>query len=141
MKQLLILACFLYSTSIISQEIKSPSEFLGYELGTQFTRHHEVVDYYEYLAEVASDRVQVTSYGKTNERRPLLMAYISSASNMKNLENKELLFYQLNPQSLSEIITLFFLLEFFLFQASIPILPLLSTLHLLELQGFGQTEI
>ncbi|MFT7188024.1 MAG: putative membrane protein [Sediminicola sp.] len=87
MKQLVLFACFLYSISAISQDIKSPSEFLGYELGTQFTRHHEVVDYYEYLAEVAPDRVQLTIYGKTNERRPLLLAYVSSADNIKNLES------------------------------------------------------
>ncbi len=87
MKHLLLFACFLYSISNISQEIKSPSEFLGYELGTQFTRHHEVVDYYEYLAEAAADRVQLTSYGKTNERRPLLLAYVSSPANIKNLES------------------------------------------------------
>ena len=37
------------STSIIAQ-IKSPSEFLGYEIGTQFTRHAEVVNYFEYVA-------------------------------------------------------------------------------------------
>ena len=38
------------STSIIAQ-IKSPSEFLGYEIGTQFTRHAEVVNYFEHVAE------------------------------------------------------------------------------------------
>lgn len=70
-----------------AQELKSPSEFLGYELGSQFTRHHEVVDYYQYLASVASDRVQLQEYGKTNERRPLLLAYVSSVDNMQNLES------------------------------------------------------
>jgi len=68
-----------------AQEIKSPSEFLGYELGTQFTRHHEVVDYYEYLAKVAPNRVQLHTYGQTNERRPLLLIYISAAKNMSRL--------------------------------------------------------
>ncbi len=78
---------FLLSMIIVTaQEIKSPSEFLGYELGTQFTRHHEVIDYYEYLAEIASDRVQLHHYGKTNERRPLVLAYVSSAANISNLE-------------------------------------------------------
>jgi len=84
----LLLALFVLSTlTTIAQELKSPSEFLGYELGTQFTRHHEVVDYYQYLASVASDRVQLHEYGKTNERRPLLLAYLSSAKNMQNLES------------------------------------------------------
>ncbi|WP_036383314.1 M14 family metallopeptidase [Muricauda sp. MAR_2010_75] len=70
-----------------SAQLLSPSEFLGYELGSQFTRHHEVVDYYEYLANEAPDRVKLTVYGKTNERRPLLLAYVSSAENISNLEN------------------------------------------------------
>lgn len=86
MKKLALLVPFLCSILTFAQELKSPSEFLGYELGTQFTRHHEVVDYYQYLASVASDRVQLQEYGKTNERRPLLLAYISTADNMQNLE-------------------------------------------------------
>ena len=68
-------------------QLKSPSEFLGYELGTQFTRHHQVVDYYEYLAEAEPERMNLMEYGKTNERRSLLLATISSKSNMENLEN------------------------------------------------------
>ena len=80
-----ILLC-LFSISITAQGLKSPSEFLGYELGTQFSRHHEVVDYYEYLADAASDRVKLVQYGTTNERRPLLLAYVSSSQNMVNLE-------------------------------------------------------
>jgi len=87
MKKLLIFALFVCPILIISQELKSPSEFLGYELGTQFTRHHEVVDYYQYVVSVASDRVQLQEYGKTNERRPLLLATLSSMDNMRNLEN------------------------------------------------------
>ena len=53
---------------------------------TQFSRHYEVVDYYEYLADAASDRVKLIQYGTTNERRPLLLAYVSSSQNMANLE-------------------------------------------------------
>jgi len=87
MKKLLLPIAFLCATLTLAQDIKSPSEFLGYELGTQFTRHHGVVDYYQYLASVASNRVQLQEYGKTNERRPLVLAYVSSAENMQNLES------------------------------------------------------
>ena len=86
MKKILVAVLLISYTVLHSQNIKSPSEFLGYELGTEFTRHHEVVDYYTYLANEVSDRVLLKSYGKTNERRPLLLAYISSANNIKNLE-------------------------------------------------------
>lgn len=67
-------------------QLKSPSEFLGYELGTQFTRHHEVVDYYQYLAEAEPQRMKLIEYGKTNERKRLLLATISTKENMQNLE-------------------------------------------------------
>jgi len=76
MTRFLFSLILLVSISVSAQQLKSPSEFLGYELGTQFTRHHEVVDYYEYLAESDPDRVQLTVYGKTNERRPLILAYV-----------------------------------------------------------------
>ncbi|WP_419212209.1 M14 family metallopeptidase [Maribacter sp. X9] len=68
-------------------QLKSPSEFLGYELGTQFTRHHQVVEYYNYLAQAEPERMNLVEYGKTNERRPLLLATISTKANMANLEN------------------------------------------------------
>lgn len=87
MTRLLLLFFAFISFSISAQQLKSPSEFLGYELGTEFTRHHEVVDYYEYLAKEVSDRVKLTIYGQTNERRPLLLVYVSSATNISNLEN------------------------------------------------------
>ncbi|MBR9854241.1 MAG: zinc carboxypeptidase [Algicola sp.] len=86
MTRFLFSLILLVSISVSAQQLKSPSEFLGYELGTQFTRHHEVVDYYEYLADSEPDRVKLTVYGKTNERRPLILAYVSSAENLSNIE-------------------------------------------------------
>ena len=86
MKPLLAVLSLIITLSLNAQELKSPSEFLGYELGTRFTRHHQVVDYYQYLSEAAKDRVKLNEYGKTNENRPLLLAYISSPTNMENLE-------------------------------------------------------
>ncbi|NNC61843.1 MAG: zinc carboxypeptidase, partial [Eudoraea sp.] len=86
MKKQILSLLFILPLLTFSQNIQSPSEFLGYELGTQFSRHHQVVEYYKYLAASAADRVQLIPYGKTNERRPLLLAYVSSPENMRNLE-------------------------------------------------------
>ena len=47
---LFLLTVILSLSSIYSQNIKSPSEFLGYELGTQFSRHNQVVDYFKYVS-------------------------------------------------------------------------------------------
>lgn len=87
MERMLLALVYLFFVPMASQDLKSPSRFLGYELGSEFTRHHEVVDYYQYLAAEAPDRVKLAIYGKTNERRPLLLAYVSTAENMSNLEN------------------------------------------------------
>ncbi|WP_378187117.1 M14 family metallopeptidase [Aquimarina sp. W85] len=65
--------------------IPSPEKFLGYAIGEQFTRHADVVRYFEAVAN-ASDMVTYNTYGKTNERRPLTYAVISSAENLKNIE-------------------------------------------------------
>ncbi len=70
----------------IGQNIKSPSEFLGYEIGTQFTRHADVVSYFKHIAE-NSAMVTYDTYGKTNERRLLTYAVVSSEANMRNMEN------------------------------------------------------
>ncbi|WP_282051156.1 M14 metallopeptidase family protein [Maribacter aquivivus] len=84
----LILRYALFFIPLLSlAQLKSPSEFLGYDLGTQFTRHHEVVDYYQYLAEAEPQRMTLIEYGKTNERRPLILATISTKENMQNLDN------------------------------------------------------
>ena len=69
-----------------AQTIKAPSEFLGYELGSRFTRHHQVVDYFTYVSNSLSN-VKLEKYGETNEHRPLYVSYISSQENIDNLEN------------------------------------------------------
>ncbi|MCB0641264.1 MAG: zinc carboxypeptidase, partial [Phaeodactylibacter sp.] len=81
-----LIACCLTWTGLIAQEsILSPSAFLPHELGEQFTHHHQLVDYYEYVAE-NSDRVQLRSYGRTNEDRPLLLTVVSTPENLEKLE-------------------------------------------------------
>ncbi len=66
-------------------QLKSPAEFLGYELGDKFTRHHQVVAYYQHVAENSS-MVKLKEYGKTYEGRPLLLAYVANDVNMGQLE-------------------------------------------------------
>jgi len=87
MKNLSVLfVLFLFSLRpAFTQELQSPEEFLGYEIGTRFTRHADVVKYFEFIAENSS-LVQYHTYGKTNEFRPLTYAAISSEENLQNLE-------------------------------------------------------
>ncbi|SDS18812.1 Zinc carboxypeptidase [Christiangramia echinicola] len=83
---LIIGLLFLSFHLVTAQKIKSPSEFLGYELGSQFSRHADVVNYFNHVAE-NSPMAEYHTYGKTNERRPLTYAVISSKENMAKLEN------------------------------------------------------
>lgn len=84
--KLLLIITVLTFGSIVSQEIQSPSEFLGYEIGSRFTRHHKVVDYFKYVSNTLSN-VKLEKYGETNEHRPLYVSYISSQENIDNLES------------------------------------------------------
>jgi len=81
------LSIFLFLlTGILQAQVQSPSEFLGYEIGSQFSRHSDVVRYFEHVAQ-NSDLVTYQEYGRTNERRPLTYAIVTSKTNHNNLEN------------------------------------------------------
>ena len=64
MKIFPLISFFLFIFSQLHGQLKTPDEFLGYELGTQFTRHHQVIDYVNYLA-TKSDYIISKPYGKT----------------------------------------------------------------------------
>ena len=81
-----LLVFVLCTTTIFSQQIQTPSAFLGYEIGSRFTRHHKVVDYFKYVSKTLPN-VKLEKYGETNEHRPLYLSYISSQENINNLEN------------------------------------------------------
>ena len=83
-KVALVVLCSI--TLTYAQQIESPSDFLGYEIGTQFSRHHQVVDYFKHVASQMPNQVKLEQYGKTYERRPLYVTYISSEENIRNLE-------------------------------------------------------
>jgi hypothetical protein len=87
MKKYFILLLLLTGMQLngFTQKIQSPSEFLGYKLGEQFTPHYRVVEYYKYLASV-SKNIKLQDYGKTNEGRPLFLAFVGSDSNISRLE-------------------------------------------------------
>ena len=83
---LVLLVVFGGLTLTSAQNIQSPSDFLGYDIGTQFSRHHQVVDYFKSVSNSVPNQLKLEKYGETIERRPLYLAYISSEENIKNLE-------------------------------------------------------
>ena len=84
MKNFAILLSFVVANVLFAQT-KSPAEFLGYELGERFSRHHQVVDYFKHVA-ATNQNVSLIKYGETYERRPLHLAFISAPENFSKLE-------------------------------------------------------
>lgn len=86
MRTFLYCLILLFSFGIQGQNLQSPSEFLGFELGSRFSRHHQVVDYYRYVAAELPNQVKLEYYGETSEGRPLLIAILTSEDNYPSLE-------------------------------------------------------
>lgn len=93
-----ILAFFLLTSSYLSaqkyftekyqpfnSQIESPESFLGYPIGSEHTRHDNIISYFKDLAK-NSDRAILRFYGKTHEGRKLAMLVISSPENLKNID-------------------------------------------------------
>src|SRR5215218_5501711 len=78
---------FLLLSLLSFAQVPSPEQFLGYKVGTRFTPHHRLVDYYKTVAAAAPSMVKLQQYGTTNEGRPLMVAFVSSAANLSNLES------------------------------------------------------
>ncbi len=76
----------LFSIACSYAQVPTPEQFLGYKVGTRFTPHHRLVDYFKAVAAAAPSVVKLQPYGTTNEGRPLMVAFISSAANISNLE-------------------------------------------------------
>jgi hypothetical protein len=67
-------------------QLQTPAQFLGYQVGTKFSRHHQIVSYFKSVAEAVPNKVKIIPYGKTNEGRDLFVTAISTPENMAQLE-------------------------------------------------------
>ncbi|TKC12738.1 zinc carboxypeptidase [Pedobacter polaris] len=86
MKNYLLSLLFLsFATSTVFAQAPSPDEFLGYPLGSRFTPHQKVVDYFKKVAST-NKNIQLQVYGKTYEGRELLLAIVSDKENIDKLE-------------------------------------------------------
>lgn len=81
----IILILTLSASNMLTAQVQSPAQYLGYELGERYTQHHQVMDYFRHVAE-NSDRVTLHSYGKTYQHRELLYVVVTSPQNHANIE-------------------------------------------------------
>jgi murein tripeptide amidase MpaA len=68
-------------------QLRSPEEFLGYKIGARYTPHWKIVNYFNHVAASSPLVMKLEQYGETNEGRPLLLAFVSSPENIRNLES------------------------------------------------------
>ncbi|MBG6234935.1 hypothetical protein IWX76_001503 [Pedobacter sp. CAN_A7] len=85
MKPLLLSLMLFVGIYAAKAQTKSPDDYLGYPLGSRFTSHQKVVDYFHYVAS-AHPEIKIEKYGKTYEGRELMVAIVSSKANMARLE-------------------------------------------------------
>lgn len=87
MKKLLAYIILLFQVLPGIAQLKSPQEFLGYTLGSKYTPHYQVVNYFRHVAESVPSMVKLEQYGTTHEGRPLYISFIGSAANVSKLED------------------------------------------------------
>ena len=77
---------FQFETDIIyDASITSPAEYLGYELGVEYSFHHKVMGYFELLAD-ESEKLTFHEMARTYEGRSVNYLVITSEENHRNLE-------------------------------------------------------
>ena len=77
---------YLENNGPYDDNILSPEEFLGYEIGFEHTRHDLIVAYLKYLSNV-SEKAEIVKYGESHEGRDLIMLLVSSRENINNIES------------------------------------------------------
>jgi hypothetical protein len=76
---------FFKNTGSFDAKIPTPEQFLGYPIGSHYTRHDQLIAYLKELEKV-SNKVHVQTIGKTYEERPQVIVTITSPENYARLE-------------------------------------------------------
>ena len=86
-KNLFLFILLVFSMFSLFAQLKSPDDFLGYPIGTKFTPHYKIVNYFQHAVAAMPQQIKLQQYGQTYEGRPLYLAFISSAANISSIEN------------------------------------------------------
>jgi len=79
------LSYYLPNNTTYNENIPTPKQIIGHEVGEWHITHDKLVEYMKALA-ASSDRISIENRGTTYEGRPLLLLTITSPENHKNLE-------------------------------------------------------
>ena len=59
LKNAFLLVSLVLSGYVSMAQLQSPDQFLGYKLGSRFTAHAQVVNYFEHVAKFAPQKVKL----------------------------------------------------------------------------------
>ncbi len=90
-------------TAAISHTDPTPAEVFGFRVGTDYkvADYEQMQEYYRRL-DAASDRVQMTEIGESARGQPMLLLFISSEQNMRELERWRTTSEQLSRARITE---------------------------------------
>ena len=90
--------------ALAAQQVPTPESVLGHRVGADFhlATFEESIDYFERL-DAASDRLELRQVGRSSHGRPVYVALISSAENLRNVErHREIAQRLAHPKGLSD---------------------------------------
>jgi len=85
--------------------IPTPKDVLGYYIGApaKLTYYADILKYYRALEKAAPDRVKIETIGKSDEGRELVIIWVSSPENIRNLQkNRDNLARLSDPRGLTD---------------------------------------
>ena len=93
---------FFTLTSSVAQ-IPKPEDTFGFQVGADYklARYNQMLEYYDKLV-ASSDRIQMIEIGKSVMGRPMLLLFISSEENMKQLDKWREISEKLSRARISE---------------------------------------
>lgn len=103
-KTLLLLLLAVFCTSQLkAQDVPAPSDVFGFQPGADYklANYDQMLDYYNQLDQ-ASDRVKKIKIGESSMGRPMILLFISSEENMKNLEKYRTISEKLSRARISQ---------------------------------------
>jgi hypothetical protein len=102
----LVLSAILSLPSIAQKgHVRTPSEFLGFEVGAdrKLADYRQIVSYFKALSAAAPERIEIESLGKTTLGEEMIMAVISSPENLRKKDHyKEIARKLADPRGLTQ---------------------------------------